>query len=112
MSGLDVGKYTVVETHAPSGYNTVASFDFEIRTTYDSTGKLTKVEASTSNANAADASTDTNGLVTVTVKDKAGMSLPLTGQAGVTATWIAGGIVLAIGVTHLVRSRRENGSEE
>lgn len=112
VSGLDVGKYTVVETHAPSGYNTVASFDFEIRTTYDSTGKLTKVEASTSNANAADASTDTNGLVTVTVKDKAGMSLPLTGQAGVTATWIAGGIVLAIGVTHLVRSRRENGSEE
>lgn len=112
VSGLDVGKYTVVETHAPSGYNTVASFDFEIRATYDSTGKLTKVEASTTNANAADASTDTTGLVTVTVKDKAGMSLPLTGQAGVTATWIAGGIVLAIGVTHLVRSRRENGSEE
>lgn len=112
VSGLDVGKYTVVETHAPSGYNTVASFVFEIRATYDSTGKLTKVEASTSNANAADASTDTTGLVTVTVNDKAGMSLPLTGQAGVTATWIAGGIVLAIGVTHLVRSRRENGSEE
>jgi hypothetical protein len=112
VSGLDVGKYTVVETQAPSGYNTVAPFDFEIRATYDSTGKLTKVEASTSNANAADASTDTTGLVTVTVKDKAGMSLPLTGQAGVTATWIAGGIVLAIGVTHLVRSRRENGSEE
>lgn len=112
VSGLDVGKYTVVETHAPSGYNTVGSFDFEIRATYDSTGKLTKVEASTTNANAADASTDTTGLVTVTVKDKAGMSLPLTGQAGVTATWIAGGIVLAIGVTHLVRSRRENGSEE
>lgn len=112
VSGLDVGKYTVVETHAPSGYNTVASFDFEIRATYDSTGKLTKVEASTTNANAADASTDTTGLVTVTVKDKAGMSLPLTGQAGVTVTWIAGGIVLAIGVTHLVRSRRENGSEE
>lgn len=112
VSGLDVGKYTVVETHAPSGYNTVGSFDFEIRATYDSTGKLTKVEASTTNANAADASTDTTGLVTVTVKDKAGMSLPLTGQAGVTVTWIAGGIVLAIGVTHLVRSRRENGSEE
>lgn len=112
VSGLDVGKYTVVETQAPSGYNTVAQFDFEIRATYDGTGTITKVEASTSNANAADASTDSTGLVTVTVKDKAGMSLPLTGQAGVTATWIAGGIVLAIGVTHLVRSRRENGSEE
>ncbi|WP_195837711.1 SpaA isopeptide-forming pilin-related protein [Olsenella porci] len=112
VSGLDVGKYTVVETQAPSGYNTVAKFDFEIRATYDNTGTITKVEASSSNGNAADASTDKTGLVTVTVKDKAGMGLPLTGQAGVTATWIAGGIVLAIGVTHLVRSRREGGSEE
>ena len=108
VSGLDVGKYTVVETQAPSGYNTVASFDFEIRATYDTTGALTKVEASSSNSTAADASTDTNGLVTVTVKDKPGMSLPLTGQAGVTITWIAGGAVLALGITHLVRSRKNS----
>ena len=108
VSGLDVGKYTVVETQAPSGYNTVASFDFEIRATYDTTGALTKVEASSSNANAADASTDSTGVVTVTVKDKAGMSLPLTGQAGVTITWIAGGAVLALGITHLVRSRKNS----
>ncbi len=105
VSGLDVGKYHVVETQAPSGYNTVAGFDFEIRATYNTTGALTKVEASSSNSTAADASTDTAGLVTVTVKDKAGMSLPLTGQAGVTVTWIAGGVVLALGITHLVRSR-------
>jgi hypothetical protein len=108
VSGLDVGKYTVVETQAPSSYNTVASFDFEIRATYDTTGALTKVEASSSNSTAADASTDTNGLVTVTVKDKPGMSLPLTGQAGVTITWIAGGAVLALGITHLVRSRKNS----
>jgi hypothetical protein len=112
VSGLDVGKYKVVETQAPSGYNK-AEFEFDITATYDNnTGTITKVEASSGNANVADASTDSTGLVTVTVKDKAGMSLPLTGQSGVTATWIAGGIVLAIGVTHLVRSRRENGSEE
>lgn len=112
VSGLDVGKYKVVETQAPSGYNK-AEFEFDITATYDNnTGTITKVEASSGNANVADASTDSTGLVTVTVKDKAGMSLPLTGQAGVTATWIAGGIVLAIGVTHLVRSRRESGSEE
>lgn len=108
VSGLDVGKYHVVETQAPNGYNTVASFDFEIRATYDTTGALTKVEASSSNANAADASTDSTGVVTVTVKDKAGMSLPLTGQAGVTITWIAGGAVLALGITHLVRSRKNS----
>jgi hypothetical protein len=112
VSGLDVGTYKVVETQAPEGYNTVADFEFSIAATYDDTGALTKVFASTTNATAADASVDDNKAVTVTVKDKAGMGLPLTGQAGVTATWIAGGIVLAIGVTHLVRSRREGGSEE
>ena len=110
VSGLDAGTYTVVETKAPEGYNTVASFKFSITPTYSST-ELTKLTASTTNSNAADASISDDTVV-VTVKDKAGMSLPLTGQAGVTATWIAGGIVLAIGVTHLVRSRRENGSEE
>lgn len=113
VSGLDVGTYTVVETQAPKGYNTVASFDFSIMATYDAAGVLTKVGASTTNATAADASVGSDDAVTVTVKDKAGMSLPLTGQAGVTLTWVAGGVVLAFGITHLVRSRKrdENSAE-
>ena len=112
VSGLDVGKYTVVETQAPSGYNTVANFDFEIRATYDTTGALTKVEASSSNSNAADASTDSTGLVTVTVKDKAGMSLPLTGQSGVTLLWVAGGAMVAAGAMHLVRSHKKDKAQQ
>lgn len=113
VSGLDVGTYTVVETQAPKGYNTVESFKFEITATYGDDGSLTKLVASTSNATAADASVGSDDAVTVTVKDKAGMSLPLTGQAGVTLTWVAGGVVLAFGITHLVRSRKrdENSAE-
>ncbi|MEE8704903.1 MAG: isopeptide-forming domain-containing fimbrial protein [Olsenella sp.] len=114
VSGLDVGRYTVVETQAPSGYNKVDSFDFDIVATHGTDGTLTAPAANSYNTNAADASADDKtGLVTVTVKDKAGMSLPLTGQAGVTLTWIAGGLVLAVAVTHLVRSRkRSEGSAE
>lgn len=113
VSGFDVGTYTVVETQAPQGYNTVESFDFSIAATYDASGALNKVGASITNVIAADASRGSDDAVTVTVKDKAGMSLPLTGQAGVTLTWAAGGVVLALGITHLVRSckRDENSAE-
>ena len=55
----------------------------------------------------------TIGMVHLTVTDKKGSNLPLTGLNGVTFTWIAGGAVLCIGVVHLIRSRkRDEGSEE
>ena len=43
----------------------------------------------------------------ITVKNKKGSGLPLTGLNGVTFTWIAGGAVLCIGVAHLIRSRKQ-----
>lgn len=104
VKGLDAGEYTVVETQAPDGYNTVPPFTFEIITVYKATGDIDDPRVQASNANVSSNSYD--GVVELVVKDKAGMSLPLTGQAGVTITWIAGGAVLALGITHLVRSRK------
>ena len=49
----------------------------------------------------------TDGMVHLTVTDKKGSNLPLTGLNGVTFTWIAGGAVLCIGVAHLIRSRKQ-----
>ena len=43
----------------------------------------------------------------VTIQNKKGSGLPLTGLNGVTFTWIAGGAVLCIGVAHLIRSRKQ-----
>lgn len=114
VSGLDAGTYTVVETQAPSGYNKAASFSFEIHPVYNTTtGDITNLAVSTSNANVATASVPENsGVVALTVKDNAGIALPLTGQSGVTLLWVAGGVMVAVGATHLVRSRKKDKAQQ
>lgn len=114
VSGLDAGTYTVVETQAPSGYNKAASFTFEIHPVYDTTtGDITNLAVSTSNANVATASVPENsGVIALTVKDNAGIALPLTGQSGVALLWVAGGVMVAVGATHLVRSRKKDKAQQ
>ncbi len=76
---------------------------------YDSTGTLKKLDV-TSSSDMATAKTEktlTTTKIPVTIKNKKGSSLPLTGLNGVTFTWIAGGAVLCIGVAHLIRSRKQ-----
>lgn len=122
VQGLDAGTYTVKETAAPSGYNTIPDFTFTITPVFnaDKTA-LTKIAAEKYEENGTNvaiagvetASDSTAQTISLVVSDKAGGTLPLTGQAGVTLTWVAGGVVLAFGITHLVRSRKrdENSAE-
>lgn len=115
VKGLDAGTYTVVETESPSGYNKVAKFTFTITPdwTTDANGVATglKEVSVADNSEAVDSSVVDNGKVSLTVKDKEGSGLPLTGQAGIGVTLAAGGAVLAIGVYRVVRSRREQDAE-
>lgn len=115
VKGLDAGTYTVVETESPSGYNKVAKFTFTITPdwTTDANGVATGLKEVTvaDNSEAVDSSVVDNGKVSLTVKDKEGSGLPLTGQAGIGVTLAAGGAVLAIGVYRVVRSRREQDAE-
>ena len=124
VKGLDAGTYTVHEVEGINpGYNTLDDFTFTI-----TAEGLAELEGATLAGNTdpntlkviagKDGSTlvtpEVNGgTVTLTVKNKKGSNLPLTGLNGVRFTWIAGGAVLCIGVAHLIRSRkRDEGSEE
>lgn len=110
VSGLDAGTYTVSETKSPDGYNKVADFTFEITPTWNANNTALDHLSVTKTASYVDANAN-NNQVNLTVKDTPGSGLPLTGQAGVTLTWVAGGLVLAFGVSRVVRNRRENDAE-
>ena len=109
--GLDAGTYTVHEVEGSNpGYNTLPDFTFTITAT-----GLEKAEGDNGlNVTVVKKGSDLvenpsieGGTVTLTVKNKKGSGLPLTGLNGVTFTWIAGGAVLCIGVAHLIRSRKQ-----
>lgn len=107
IPGLVEGTYEISETTTPSGYNTIAPFQITVKPTYDTAGNLTGLTVSdTSNMVETNASIDSTK-IPVTIKNKKGSGLPLTGLNGVTFTWIAGGAVLCIGVAHLIRSRKQ-----
>lgn len=130
VTGLDAGTYTVTEVSAPSGYAKVDPFTFEIKPSMNADdpgagltelkGVLTtdqggKVIAGITDQNAGDNNLtakpgsvkDEDGIFNITVGDTKQVGLPLTGLNGVTFTWIAGGVVLCIGVAHLIRSRKQ-----
>lgn len=118
VEGLDAGTYTVHEVEGSNpGYNTLKDFTFTIEAEgldklegeplAGNAGQNTlKVTATSDNSTMVTPSAD-GGTVSLTVKNKKGSGLPLTGLNGVTFTWIAGGAVLCIGVAHLIRSRKQ-----
>lgn len=107
IPGLDAGTYQITETTTPAGYNTIAPFTIIVAPNYDSNGKLAGLQATVKDSGMVKADKATAATIPVTIQNKKGSGLPLTGLNGVTFTWIAGGAVLCIGVAHLIRSRKQ-----
>lgn len=107
IPGLDTGKYQITETTTPTGYNTVAPFEITVTPTYKITGELDTLTVSSNNEEMTTIGDANGATMSLTIKNKKGSGLPLTGLNGVTFTWIAGGAVLCIGVAHLIRSRKQ-----
>lgn len=109
IPGLVAGEYEITECETPAGYNSI-SFTITVTPTYDkATGKLTKltVEDSSDMVTSELNKNVDSTKIPVTIQNKKGSGLPLTGLNGVTFTWIAGCAVLCIGVAHLIRSRKQ-----
>ena len=118
--GLDEGTYVLTEVTPAPGYNNShgdKGITFTITRGALSESETTVVNPEVTvtdgdNTSLVKADDSTNGIVHLTVTDKKGSNLPLTGLNGVTFTWIAGGAVLCIGVAHLIRSRKRDESSE
>ena len=109
IPGLVEGEYQIIESEAPAGYNTIDPITITVKPKYDTTGKLTDlvVDSGSDMAIVEHKAKLTSTKIPLTIKNKKGSNLPLTGLNGVTFTWIAGGAVLCIGVAHLIRSRKQ-----
>ncbi len=109
IPGLVAGEYEITECKTPAGYNSIR-FTIEVTPTYnEKTGELTGLTV-TPHSDMVTSKLDkkvTSTRIPITIENKKGSSLPLTGLNGVTFTWIAGGAVLCIGVAHLIRSRKQ-----
>ncbi len=106
IPGLVAGTYEITECNTPAGYNTLAPFTITVDPTYDDNGNLKTLDVTSSDTVMVTPKNTNDATIPVTIRNKKGSGLPLTGLNGVTFTWIAGGAVLCIGVAHLIRSRK------
>ena len=107
IPGLVEGTYEITECNTPAGYNTLAPFTITVKPEYGDDGNLTKLAVTSSDTAMVTPENTKDATIPVTIQNKKGSGLPLTGLNGVTFTWIAGGAVLCIGVAHLIRSRKQ-----
>ena len=102
--GIDDGKYKLVETTTPAGYNTIDPIEFEVKAEHDVTADDPKLTALTGgNLFTGDVVT---GQLTSTVKNQIGATLPSTGGMGTTIIYIVGGILVAAAVVLLIAKKR------
>lgn len=103
---VDDGKYKLVETKTPAGFNTAADTTFEITAEHDvesDNPQLTVLKINTTAGNT------TTGTVTADVVNQKGSNLPSTGGMGTVLLYVAGIAVFVLaGATLVMALRRRN----
>lgn len=124
-SGLDSGKYKLVETTVPAGYNKADDIEFTIEATYTTDGAdQTLTGLVVKNADGTETisgdgdgftftATVANGTVATDVVNTTGLELPSTGGMGTTLFYVVGGIlVVGAGVLLITKKRMNTNSNE
>lgn len=116
FKGLDVGKYKLVETTVPGGYNKCDDIEFEIVAEYDFTtdpptltGLLVKNAAGdviSDGAGATFSAVVSSGEVSTEVVNLSGTELPGTGGIGKTIFYVAGSVLVLSAVVLLIAKKR------
>ena len=111
--GLDAGRYKLVESTTPSGYNTMEDIEFTITATFSDEDPVSVDAlnvAVTENPNLAEQpemnGEPTTGTISSTVVNESGAQLPSTGGIGTTIFYVVGGVLVVRAVVLLIAKRR------
>lgn len=112
FKGLDDGKYKLVETTTPEGYNSISPIEFTITASFDIESddpKLNNLSGDVSSGMATFAPEAKNDdALTTTVVNKSGSTLPSTGGMGTTVLYIAGAAIAAAAAAGIYMLRRHS----
>lgn len=112
--GLDAGNYKLHETKAPAGYNKLKDpIDITITAELDKGENTPALKALTIKVGtgAAEKGDVAKGLVSTTVTNNSGATLPETGGVGTTLFYIIGGVLMVGAAVLLVTRKRMNNTK-
>lgn len=114
---LPAGTYVIHEDSTLSGYNVldhdiIVTITGKIGDNADTAATISEITTTiTWNTDAEGATIDDDGIITITVVNKAGAELPSTGGIGTTLFYVGGGILVLAAVILLVTKRRMNAND-
>ena len=111
FNGLDGGRYKLVETDVPSGYNRADDLEFVVTGTYDATSdnsQLTAIKVTDIEGEIIEGFTFNDGALNISIENTSGVQLPSTGGDGLYVTYIIGAVVIACGIAAFIPKKKEN----
>ena len=116
FTGLDSGKYKLVETDVPAGYNKADDIVFEVQATYPASSDdalLTGLAVLDADGSPFDGFTTSyaDGTLVVSIENASGIQLPSTGGAGTYLVYGVGALAAVAGIVLVFSKKKETDKE-